>query len=116
MISRLIFLLNTYLIGFISVSQDVSVSIKPDKLSIGNTLQISITINNDQIRSYGKFPEIEGFKMRGISSSSSTNFINGKRSSSQSIIQNYLATNSGTYEIPDFKIERLPIKYDSREV
>ena len=59
-------------------SQDINIKIFPEKLSISNTLQITLTIKNEQIKKYSQFPEIKGFKKSGISSSSSTNFINGK--------------------------------------
>ena len=80
----MIFILNN-----ISNAQEIKISIAPQKLSVGNNLKITITIDNDQIQNYGQFPEIPGFRKSGISSSSSTNFINGKMSSTQSIIQNY---------------------------
>ena len=86
-------------------SQDIDIKISPEKLSIGNTLQITLTIKNEQIKSYSQFPEIRGFRKSGISSSSSTNFINGKMTSSQSIIQNYTSTETGTFFIDPFTIE-----------
>lgn len=86
-------------------AQEVSVSIEPDRVQLGGTLQITLSIKNDQIKNYSSFPEINGFIKGGISSSSSTNFINGKMSSSQSIIQNYISQEEGTYVIPDFNIE-----------
>ena len=89
----------------LSSSQEVSVSISPQKLSIGNNLQITLTVENNQIQNYGQFPDISGFRKSGISSSSSTNFINGKMSSSQSIIQNYTATEIGTFQLPGFSIQ-----------
>ena len=86
-------------------SQDIDVKVSPEKLSIGNTLQITLTIKNEQIKNYSQFPEIKGFRKSGISSSSSTNFINGKMTSSQSIIQNYTSTQTGTFFIDSFTIE-----------
>ena len=86
-------------------SQEITVSINPKKVSVGGQLKISLNIENEQIKSYGEFPEIDGFSKTGISSSSSTNFINGKRSSSQSIIQNYIAKETGVFNIPDFNIK-----------
>ena len=86
-------------------AQEITVSINPKKVSVGGQLKISLHIENEQIKSYGEFPEIDGFSKTGISSSSSTNFINGKRSSSQSIIQNYIAKETGVFNIPDFNIK-----------
>jgi len=95
------------IIGIIynTFSQDITISIEPEKISVGGILQINVTLKNDQIKNYGPFPEIEGFSKSGVSSSSSTNFINGKMSSSQSIIQNYVATKSGVFEIKNFTIK-----------
>ena len=95
------FLSNNYTL----FSQDIDVTVSPKKLSIGNTLQITLTIKNEQIKNYSQFPEIKGFRKSGISSSSSTNYINGKMTSSQSIIQNYTSTESGTFFITPFTIE-----------
>ncbi len=47
------FLLNTTKL----FSQDIDVKISPENLSISNTLQITLTIKNEQIKSYGQFPE-----------------------------------------------------------
>ena len=91
--------------GLSSFAQEVSVSITPQKLSIGNNLKITLSIENSQIKNYGQFPEIPGFRKSGISSSSSTNFVNGKMSSSQSITQNYTAVEIGIFEIPRFSIQ-----------
>ena len=99
-----ILLLKTF--AFISIyAQEVSVSIEPERVQLGGNLQITLSIKNDQIKNYSSFPEINGFIKGGISSSSSTNFINGKMSSSQSIIQNYISQEEGTFIIPDFDIE-----------
>ena len=76
-----ILLLKTF--AFISIyAQEVSVSIEPERVQLGRNLQITLSIKNDQIKNYSSFPEIIGFIKGGISSYSSTNFINGK------IIQN----------------------------
>ena len=85
--------------------QQISISITPENLNVGETLQITITAKNKKIKTYGNFPEVNGLKKVGISSSSSTNFINGKMSSSQEIIQNYIAIKEGVINIPLFEIE-----------
>lgn len=97
-----------------TLAQEISVSIKPEKIRVGGALQITVSIQNDQIKSYSQFPEIDGFLKGGISSSSSTNFINGKMSSSQSIIQNYIAKQEGVFEIPSFEINVNNQKIDVR--
>ncbi len=102
---RILFALVLLLKYNYSYSQDINVSITPEKLSIGNNLKITVNVNNNQIRNYGPFPEIKGFRKSGISSSSSTNFINGKMSTSQSITQNYTAVEIGEFEVPNFLIQ-----------
>ena len=107
MFSRVTLIYCFLIIGIIynTFSQEITISIKPEKISVGGILQINVTIKNDQIKNYGPFPEIEGFSKSGVSSSSSTNFINGKMSSSQSIIQNYVATKTGVFEIQNFTLK-----------
>ena len=76
----------------------------PDQFAINQLWTITITVQNDRLRNYSNFPEIEGLVKRGTSSSSSTNYVNGKMSSSQSIIQNYQAMGEGKVEVPAFDI------------
>ena len=103
---------NIIYIGFLflcfnitAISQQISISITPKNLNVGEILQISIISKNDKIKKYENFPEINGFRKAGLSSSSSTNFINGKVSSSQEITQNYIALKEGEFIIMPFKIE-----------
>jgi hypothetical protein len=62
-------------------------------------------VENDQLKSYSGFPDIPGFAKRGNSSSSSTNIVNGRVSSKQSMIQNYMPKAEGTYVIQPFTME-----------
>jgi hypothetical protein len=77
----------------------------PEEIALNEPFTITITVENDQLRTYGQFPDIPGFSKRGTSSSSSTNIINGKVSSRQSIIQNYVANSEGTYQLEPFTME-----------
>ena len=76
----------------------------PDQFAINQLWTITITVQNDRLRNYSNFPEIKGLVKRGTSSSSSTNYVNGKMSSSQSIIQNYQAMGEGKLVVPAFEI------------
>ena len=87
---------------FPGLAQEISIHLGPDKIGTNQAFTITITVENEILRSYDEFPEIPGFVKRGTSSSSSTNFINGQVSSSQSITQNYLPTNEGTYNLQPF--------------
>lgn len=85
-------------------AQEVSVKYGSEKVAINQAFTITLTIQNERLKNYSPFPEIDRFLKRGTSSSTSTSFINGKMTSSQSIIQNYQPTEEGTFSIPDFQI------------
>ena len=82
--------------------QNIKIELGSDEVALNENFTIKITVENDRLRKYGDFPEITGFVKQGISSSSSTNIINGAISSSHSIIQNYAPTSEGTYRVPAF--------------
>lgn len=90
--------------GFQLNAQDIRIALGPDQIAANQQFTITITIQNDRLESYNGFPEIQGFAKRGTSSSSSTNFVNGRISSSQSITQNYLPLKEGTYTVSPFDI------------
>ncbi len=84
--------------------QTARIELGTDKVAVNQYFTISVTIENQRLKSYTPFPEIKGFTKRGTSSSSSTNFVNGKRTSSQSIIQNYAPTAEGVFTLQPFDI------------
>ena len=59
-------------------SQNKSIEIGPNQIGINENLNITITIENEPLKNYSDFPKIEGLTKSGVSSSSSTNYINGK--------------------------------------
>lgn len=83
----------------------------PDQIALNQLWRITITVDNERLRNYSSFPTIDGLINRGVSSSSSTSYINGRMSSSQSIIQNYQATREGNIVIPDFSMTINDQKY-----
>lgn len=93
------------LIGWNAFSQQVSIQLGPDQIGFNQVYTITITVENDQLKSYNGFPDIPGFAKRGTSSSSSTNIVNGRVSSRQSILQNYMPKAEGTYVIQPFTME-----------
>ncbi|MEP3388483.1 MAG: BatD family protein [Reichenbachiella sp.] len=97
-----LFLIILLLTGVKSFGQQVSIDLGPDEIASNQAFTITLTIHNERLENYSSFPEIPGFVKRGTSSSSSTNFINGRRSSSQSIIQNYVATAEGEFTLNSF--------------
>ncbi len=91
-------------IVFTAAAQEVSVKYGGAEVAINQVFTLTLTIENERLKNYSPFPEIDGFVKRGTSSSTSTSFINGKMTSSQSIIQNYQPTAEGQFNIPDFQI------------
>ena len=85
-------------------AQDIKITLGPDKFPENQYFTISIVATKGSIKSYDRFPDIPGLRKRGTSSSSSTQIINGRVSSSHSIIMTYTADKQGIIKIPDFTI------------
>lgn len=88
--------------SFQAKSQEVRLELGTTEISLNQYFTITLTVENERLKNYSPFPEIEGFVKRGTSSSTSTSFINGQMTSSQSITQNYQAINEGSYSLPPF--------------
>ena len=84
--------------------QNIKVNVGADEIASNEAFTITVVVENDQLKNLSGFPEIEGMIKRGTSSSSSTQFINGQVSSTQSLIQNYVAQRQGTFTLPPFTI------------
>ncbi len=85
--------------------QQLKVQLGKDEIALNEPFTITFTVENATLKDYSGFPDIEGFVKGGTSSSSSTNFINGQRSFSQSVTQNYIAKAEGVYELKSFSIK-----------
>jgi hypothetical protein len=85
-------------------AQDVSIKLGQENIGINQYFTITIQVQNDRLKQYSEFPDIEGFIKRGTSSSTTTNFINGKMSSTQSLTQNYQASDQGSFLLTPFFI------------
>lgn len=83
-------------------AQEASVQLGQPKIGLNQYFTITITVENDRLKDYSNFPEIEGFIKRGTSSSTSTSFVNGKMTSTQSLTQNYQAQGKGTFLLNPF--------------
>lgn len=88
-----------------SRGQKIQVTLGPDEIGENQSWTITLTVQNDRLKSYDNFPEIDGFRKRGTSTQSTQNIINGQISSSQSIIMTYLPLRQGTFTIPDFTMK-----------
>lgn len=86
-------------------AQKIQVILGPDEIGENQSWTITLTVQNDRLRSYDNFPDINGFRKRGTSTQSTQNIINGQISSSQSIIMTYLPVKQGTFTVPDFTMK-----------
>lgn len=101
-----VFILVCTLLNVLTVfSQKTQIVLGPDEIGENQVWTITVTIENDRLRSYDNFPDIEGFQKRGTSSQQSTSIINGQISSSQSIIMTYHPIKQGTFVLPAFKMK-----------
>jgi hypothetical protein len=89
------------------MSQNASIKVElgPEEIGENQAWTITITVYNERLRSYGNFPDIEGFRKRGTSTQSQTSLVNGQISSSQGVIMTYMPTRQGTFTIPSFKMK-----------
>lgn len=99
-------------------AQSVQVTLGPDEIGENQTWTITVTVQNDRLKSYDNFPEINGFRKRGQSSQSTTNIVNGQISSSQSVIMTYIPERQGTFTIPSFtlKVNDKPVSVPGKKV
>ena len=102
---RLIGLFLLLLIFTTTRAQKIQVTLGPDEIGENQVWTITLTVQNDRLRAYDNFPDINGFRKRGTSTQSTQNIINGQISSSQSIIMTYLPLRQGTFTVPDFTMK-----------
>ena len=87
-----------------ALAQEISVELGPNDIGLNEQFTITVKIQDDRLRKYDDFPVIPGFEKAGISTSSSTNIVNGQVSSSQSVTQTYLPTREGSFQLPSFRM------------
>ncbi|TDQ17459.1 oxygen tolerance protein BatD [Algoriphagus boseongensis] len=103
-IIRLLFVCAALILAGNAYGQEVQIELGPDEIGLNETFTIKVTLSDDKIKSYDQFPEIPGFQKQGISQSSSMNIINGRMSSSNSIIQYYKPSRKGQFTLGNFSI------------
>ncbi|MDX2188715.1 MAG: BatD family protein, partial [Bacteroidota bacterium] len=87
------------------LAQNATISIGNTNIAQNEAFTISITLQNEQLRTYSGFPEIPYLQKRGTSSQSSTNIINGQISYSTSIVQTYAPVKQGKFKVAPFTID-----------
>jgi hypothetical protein len=103
---------------FSTAQAQVQITLGPDEIGENQTWTITITVQNDRLKSYDNFPEIKGFRKRGQSTQSTTNIVNGQISSSQSVIMTYAPSQQGTFTIPTFtlRVNDKPVNVPGKKV
>lgn len=104
-VNRFLFFVLSLILAFPAFSQDVQITTGPEEIGENQTWTITITVKNDRLKTYDKFPEIKGLRRRGTSMHNSTSVINGQVSSTQSIIMNYTPEKQGTIQVPAFRMQ-----------
>jgi hypothetical protein len=94
-----------FFLSLIPVFGQIQIVLGPDEIGENQAWTITVTANNDRLKSYENFPDLVGFRKRGTSSSSQTSIVNGQISSSQSIIMTYMPVQQGTFSVPSFKMK-----------
>ena len=94
------------------------ITLGPDEIGENQGWTITVTVQNERLKSYDNFPDIEGFRKRGTSTQSTTNIVNGQISSSQSVIMTYLPLKQGAVTVPSFtmKVNDKPIRVNGKKV
>ena len=87
-----------------SMAQDIKVELGNGEVPLNSSFAIKVTTRG-KLKNYSDFPSIDGFSKAGTSSSSNTSIVNGKISSTQSIIQRYLPLQEGTFTLAPFTIQ-----------
>src|SRR5688572_23616061 len=100
------------------LAQSIEITLGPDEVGENQAWTITVTVQNDRLKSYDNFPEIKGFRKRGQSTQSTTNIVNGQISSSQSVIMTYVPMQQGTVTIPSFtmKVNDKPVSVAGKKV
>jgi len=88
--------------GLQIAAQDIAIELGPSEIGLNERYSISVVLKNERIKNYNDFPDIPGFTKLGVSTTSSTNIVNGRISSTNSIVQAYQPNEEGVFRIPAF--------------
>jgi hypothetical protein len=91
-------------------------SVDRNKVSLGQSLQLSLTFNGSQNISALDLPDIEGFQSRYLGPSTRMSIINGQASSSITHVYTLLPTKLGIFKIGPFKFEHNGDNYISNVI
>jgi len=86
-------------------AQEATIELGPNEIGANEGWTITVTVRNEGLKSYSGFPDIPGFAKRGTSSQSQTSIMNGRMSSSQSIVMTYVPQRQGVIAVPGFSMK-----------
>lgn len=89
----------------VQAQNNIQIILGPDEIGENQAWTIHVSINNEQLKSYDNFPDIDGFRKRGTSTQSQTSIVNGHTSSTQGVIMTYTPTKQGVFTLPAFKMK-----------
>jgi hypothetical protein len=87
------------------MAQEPVIKLGKNTIALNEPFTITVTVSNEDLKNYQGFPDIPGFAKAGTNSSTSTSFVNGNISFTQSITQNYIAQKEGTYTLKPFTMK-----------
>lgn len=86
-------------------AQQITINIGKKEIALNEYFQITLTVQNEGIKTKSEFPNITGFVKEDVSTQQSYNNVNGRSSSSLSLVQNYRPTKEGTFSLSPFKMK-----------
>ena len=117
---KLLTLIFIFFIGFIvSVfAQDISVSAEIDsnKIPLGSSAQLTVTLNGTQDAQPPEMPTLDGLDIRLLGPSQRVSIVNGQYSSSLSFSYSLFPTKVGTYKIPALDVDVQGTKYTTEPI
>jgi hypothetical protein len=84
----------------IGQKQEIAIDFGSQKLQTGETLKLKVIIKGSPDFNVSEFPQLPGFKKESRLVSHNIVSVDGKRQLQHTITQNYLAVESGIFEIP----------------
>ncbi|MBD1398298.1 BatD family protein [Pontibacter sp. JH31] len=88
-----------------ALAQQARIELGKSPMPINTYFTISIRLQDQQLKEYSPFPEIEGFKKSNKFSSTKTVIAAGKTTTVLTITQNYAALAEGDYELKPFTMK-----------
>jgi len=84
------------------IAQKVEINLGPDQISQNDTWTIAVAVHDAALKTYDNFPDIKGFRKGGTSTRYFTSSINGKVSSTESVVMSYFPLKTGVITVNGF--------------